>query len=210
MDTVRPPIPLRVDATGTRRRLQALVAIGYPQRTLHPRIGLSAPLMSQILHGHAETVTHRVHADTAVLFDQLWQHPVLGAEGRRSRTIAKANRWVSPLAWDDIDDPAEKPNVSGPRKRPKTDDDDVDDADGTEVQDEYVDEAAVIRAMQGHKVRLRPADRREAIRRLHARRWSDGRIAKTLHTTERTVLRNRKRLELEAHTLADMDLEDSA
>jgi hypothetical protein len=52
--------------------------------------------------------------------------------------------------------------------------------------------------MHGERVRLTPAERREAVTRLHRLRWSDGRIAEALHCADRTVLRIREELHLEA------------
>lgn len=75
------------------------------------------------------------------------------------------------------------------------------DALGTLVfTDPAIDEAAVVRAVDGDKsVTLTPKERREAIRRLHGRRLSDGQIAEVLGCSSKTVERARAALELAAN-----------
>lgn len=58
----------------------------------------------------------------------------------------------------------------------------------------YVDEVAVERAMLGHRVRLTARERREVVRALTARGASAREIAERLHTTSRTVQRQRSAL----------------
>lgn len=61
----------------------------------------------------------------------------------------------------------------------------------------FIDEVAVARRLQGdHTVRLRIADREEAVRRLHAQGLNDRPIAVQLGISDRTVLRIRHRLGL--------------
>lgn len=106
-----------VDATGTRRRIQALVTIGWSQSRIGQRIGMDPQNFNRTIR------SERVHADTArkvkALYEQLWNQPQTGTEQRsrisvaRSRNYAKAHGWLPPLAWDDetIDDPATQPSV---------------------------------------------------------------------------------------------------
>src|SRR5690606_41258136 len=76
-------------------------------------------------------------------------------------------RRPSDLHWDDIDhDPA-----------PAT----------VDLLEEFViDEAAVTLACSGEQVKLRPQERREGIRRLHAAKLTDGQIATRLHMAPRS------------------------
>jgi transcriptional regulator with XRE-family HTH domain/transposase-like protein len=106
-----------VNAAGTRRRIQALVAIGWSQSRIAEQLGMSRPNFSRALHGE------NVHAETArkvqALYDQLWNRPQTGNDHRtrisanRARNHARTNGWHPPLAWDDetIDDHAAQPNV---------------------------------------------------------------------------------------------------
>jgi DNA-binding CsgD family transcriptional regulator len=186
-----------IDATGTVRRLRALVAIGHSQTALATRLGVTPPTISVLIHPRHDRVSIQTYWSVAKLYSELWTQPVEGPEGERSRNKAKANNWVSPLAWDDIDDPKARPNIRGVAKER---------ADGKG----YIDEIAVHLAMRGDKVKLTHAERQEAIRRLHSRRWSDKRIGRALHLDERTVLRNRQDMKLEAFDFSEIRQVDSA
>lgn len=97
--------PTMVDATGTRRRLRALVALGWPSTYLKTRIGAA-----HIIFTDSAVVHPRTAARVRALYDELGG--TLGP-APRSRTYAAAKGWPPPLAWDDdtIDDPAATPYV---------------------------------------------------------------------------------------------------
>ncbi len=110
----------RVDGTGTRRRLQALVATGWSQTRLASRLGMTSGNLTPMLHdrrGGCVTVA-RARAVTD-LYDELWdQAPT--ADNRwfdagisHAKTAARRHGWVVPLAWDEdtIDDPEAVPNL---------------------------------------------------------------------------------------------------
>lgn len=107
----QPPADLRdVDATGTMRRLRALVAIGWPIEQLAPRLGIWPTALGNIARGElahvriatAETITHR--------YQQLIRQP---GPSNRARLLAAKKGWHGPLAWDGpaIDDPTAQPDV---------------------------------------------------------------------------------------------------
>ena len=112
-----------VDSTGTRRRLQALVASGWPLYVLAGRAGLSRENIWKRL-GVTPT---RVSTRDAVrrLYNELWDADPI-AHGIRPQSVTKARArglregWPPPLAWDDdtIDDPAARP--AGMRPAHKT------------------------------------------------------------------------------------------
>lgn len=187
------------DSTGTARRLQALVAIGYSQTALCQRLGLPSSNLALLIHGKRPNVWKKTHDRVDALFAQCWSQPILGESGDRARRLAAKHGWVVPLAWDDIDDPAEKPNIEGEKvvkvkgKKPV-----------------LIDDIAIELALRGEKVKLTPAEREIAVRRLHALRWSDGRIAAQLHCTDRTVIRIRVRLGLEAFDFSEIRQVESA
>lgn len=97
-----------VDATATRRRLQALMVIGHSSRTLAELLG----------HGDHSGVlditngTPKIRALTelkvAAIYDDLWDKP---GPAKRTAGIAKRKGWSPPLAWDDdtIGDPNSTP-----------------------------------------------------------------------------------------------------
>jgi transcriptional regulator with XRE-family HTH domain len=104
-----------VDSAGTRRRVQALVTIGWPQARIAAEAGMSPSNFGQTLQ------RERVYAGTARtvrrIYDRLWntlpdesdRHSRAGIA--RARNYAAERGWVPPLAWGDdaIDDPARKP-----------------------------------------------------------------------------------------------------
>lgn len=105
----------RVDATGTRRRLQALVAIGYSQSRLAQRLGLLPTNFPTLLA--RDGVTARTAREVVALYDELWNTPQYGTDHRsrisanRARRMAAKRGWPPPMAWDDdtIDAPDAEP-----------------------------------------------------------------------------------------------------
>ena len=105
---------LTVDATGTRRRIRALQALGWPLYVIDghiggtPRTGLAWNILtsSAVFRSTAEAV-ERCYASLSM------------TPGPSAQTRARALRkgWVPPLAWDDdvIDDPTARPYVA-PRR----------------------------------------------------------------------------------------------
>ena len=107
--TVKPPELHRglVDSTGTRRRLQALVAQGWTFTELAKRLGTGSP---QSLYQKAVGNMVQEHTRRAVdaLFRELWNvTPPDGATASRARTAARKHGWLTALAWDDIDNDPE-------------------------------------------------------------------------------------------------------
>lgn len=104
-----------VDGTGSRRRVQALMARGWSASKLAPIVGLSRFSLTQILDGHG--VKESTRSRIAEVYERLWDVlPPLATKpdrvaASRSRNHAAARGWVPPLGWDDesIDDPAAVP-----------------------------------------------------------------------------------------------------
>jgi len=157
--------PFLCDATGTRRRLQALVAIGWPTAALAARLGIPPTEVSRLCH-HAHRVYPHTAARVAQLYTQLSMHP---GPSRRARRRGEVASWAPPLAWDDntIDHPAATPaGQHCEHPRPRRHD---------------IDEAAVLRACDGHPPRpLTVAERAQAVRRLAAAGHLDADIAECL------------------------------
>lgn len=99
-----------IDATGTRRRLQALAVNGWPHRLLAAQLGADAKGTLTVQNGTTRTVRRATAHAVAALYDELWDQP---GPSRRSRTCALRNGWLPPLAWDDdtIDDPQATPDT---------------------------------------------------------------------------------------------------
>lgn len=87
-----------VDAVGTIRRLQALVAFGYPRAALAARLGITGSNAT----GLFKAETGRVLADTArrvaVLFDELQFTP---GPSSRARNEGRRKGWLLPFEWDE-------------------------------------------------------------------------------------------------------------
>jgi DNA-binding NarL/FixJ family response regulator len=109
-----PPADTRdVDATGTTRRVRALVAIGWPLAQLAPRFGLYTTALGRIANAQTDQV-RAVTADTiALAYRHLARTP---GPSIRARQHAAARGWYGPTAWDDrtIDDPEALPDADGP------------------------------------------------------------------------------------------------
>lgn len=112
------PFPAgRAAATGTRRRIQALSAIGWPLKELGPHLGVEPDYVRHILkHGsqvYATTAQAAVDAYNLLRGDKPAKHGVskigIGRALRRSKEL----RWAPPKYWDQhpgaIDDPHFEP-----------------------------------------------------------------------------------------------------
>ncbi|GCD38014.1 hypothetical protein OEIGOIKO_05824 [Streptomyces chrestomyceticus JCM 4735] len=107
-----------IGATGTARRLQALITAGWPQHHLAVRLGMSDANFAATLH--RERVVVRTVRAVRGLYDALWradprEHGVAVQRYSRARAQAAANGWAPVGAWDDdtIDDPAAFPDWTG-------------------------------------------------------------------------------------------------
>ena len=112
---IRAGLRHRLDPAGTRRRLQALSALGWDDATIGADMGITSHQVSAL-----RRTTATVRQDTAarvravydarsmVLPPDTWQ-------AARNRTVAARRGWAPPLAWDDglgphgIDNPAARP-----------------------------------------------------------------------------------------------------
>lgn len=101
--------PYLVDATGTRRRIQALVAIGWSMAAVDRKSGICDGTLGDIAAGRNLSITSHTRAAVASAYKQLVFRP--GPSGW-SRAFAAKRQWHGPLAWDDIDDPAAEPEAT--------------------------------------------------------------------------------------------------
>lgn len=107
-----------INATGTRRRLQALVASGWPQARLAARLNMAPGNFSSTMQ--RQQVMIRTARLAAVLYDELWredprQHGVDNQAYSRARNHAVVRGWAPVGAWDDdtIDEPTAIPDWTG-------------------------------------------------------------------------------------------------
>jgi hypothetical protein len=99
-------VTLTVPATGTVRRVRALMRLGWTAARIGEQTGQSGASVQRLSMACRPRVNlatqRRVRAAYGVLS---------GSHGPSARTAGRAERagWEPPLAWDAIDDPAEKP-----------------------------------------------------------------------------------------------------
>lgn len=103
----------QVDSTGSRRRLQALNAIGWSRPYIVTALGLGDPAMmplNKIYAGKTKVTASRARG-IAALYRSLEAQP---GPCERSRRHAARNGWLPPMVWDEstIDDPDAEPDLS--------------------------------------------------------------------------------------------------
>lgn len=170
-----------IPALGVRRRLQALMRIGWSLAAIGARLGMPRTNVSRLLR--QQSVTVRTHEQLAALYEQLWNvtPPANGPWDQRTITATRIRAekagWPPPLAWDDIDtDPEPQAGEDAP-----------------------VDEIAVELAVHGHRIELTRDERLLAVRQLHAAGHSDALIAHMLLVSDKTITRDREHLALPAN-----------
>jgi hypothetical protein len=103
---------------GTRRRVHALVAMGWPQQYLAEHLGMQPGNFGSMLN-RPNVLVRRALAVRA-MYDALWnvdpaEHGATPTGIARARRHAAANGWAPVGAWDDdtIDDPEAFPDWTG-------------------------------------------------------------------------------------------------
>ncbi|MBT2566622.1 hypothetical protein J7I84_08960 [Arthrobacter sp. ISL-85] len=93
---------------GGRRRIQALMAMGWRHQDLTPLLGINT---ANIVHQEGQWFTKQKHDAIKELYDRIWNQRGPASKISISR-IAKAG-YAPPLAWDDetIDDPNATPDL---------------------------------------------------------------------------------------------------
>ena len=103
----------RVDPTGARRRIQALMCLGWSQVQIATHAGTTQTVISA--HLYNRWITRNGHDRIATVYELLSARiPATDTTSQRmsvhrTRALARRNGWAPPLAWDDIDDPDEQP-----------------------------------------------------------------------------------------------------
>lgn len=100
----------RISTTGSIRRLQALVRIGYTQRDLAGEIGITENSLYTLMDGRQNGVT----AAVAEKIDEVFRRLQMTRGGSvRARVRAERRGWPPPFAWDldAIDDPDAEPDL---------------------------------------------------------------------------------------------------
>ena len=189
----------RIDATGTRRRLQALTALGWSAACLTLHTDRTVRTLRRLLS--ADEVTAETARCVAALYEQLrTARPPRRTGPERAaadRAVSRARTagWRPPFGWDDIDtdqDETHQAPTSGGATGIGTAGVDPNNFVRGDI---CLDEVAVERAMTGERLPLTKTERCEAVARLTHQGLSARRIAELLHTTSRTVTRLRGALQ---------------
>lgn len=106
-----------VNPAGTRRRLEALATLGYPNHVLAAASGLSPSTLKRCRYREQGHVSGKVANRVAALYDTFCMTPYRPETPRARRDAgmtarnARRHGFAPPLAWEDgtIDDPAAKP-----------------------------------------------------------------------------------------------------
>jgi hypothetical protein len=106
------------DAYRVRRRLQALVAIGWSQAKLADRLGMLGGNFGRVI-GRTDQVLASTARAAQELYEELWSSPPPETDHRSRQSASRARNqaaragWAPPLAWDDdtIDDPTAMPDL---------------------------------------------------------------------------------------------------
>jgi transcriptional regulator with XRE-family HTH domain len=102
----------RIDATGARRRIHALMCLGWTQVEQAERIGWTPKNYTRL---HHSTLVRAVTARAIrAMYDDLSMTVAPDSPGATyARGLAKRRGYAPPLAWDDdtIDDPNAKPDL---------------------------------------------------------------------------------------------------
>lgn len=114
-----------VPVLGTRRRLRALSRIGYPTREIARLLCWNTGTVSRIMSGRIQRVSRDTAAEVTALYDRLCM--TLGPN-QVTATRAATKGWPGPMAWDDPDNPRERPKDRSPHaariRRPGPENDD--------------------------------------------------------------------------------------
>lgn len=102
-----------IPAVGTTRRLQGLVALGWQQKELFERLGVTQQTLTSAVTGRSDRVRTVFAQNVDELYRELQLQPAPHSYGAtRARLRAARRGWVAPIAWDEnIDDPAATPDV---------------------------------------------------------------------------------------------------
>lgn len=170
----------KVPAYASQRRLRALAALGWRLEDIDAHM---EGQRAKAINGNT-WVYGKVHRRIAAVYEEL--SGSLGPSDR-TRRQALARGFAPPLAWDDIDDPGERPDVTAVDETPV----EWSPKFGPCSHVDGVDQVAVERALDGQAVNLSPLERHRVVVEGTDKGLSSAELAAILHTTSRTITRHR-------------------
>lgn len=179
-----------VDSTGTRRRLQSLVAFGYTRRYLAERIGMTPTSLSRLIN--SDLAVRAVNArQIEKLYTELEAIPGPSTQARKDGI---RNGWPVPALWDD--------DIDLPEAAP------VEDSSVEVTYCELYEEMRSLGYSPREVIRRYPVqyrDRAQVIALLTDEGMSAKSIADLLDLSERTVVRYRtsNKMPVQAYWIAE-------
>lgn len=102
-----------IDVTPSTRRVRALSHVGHSYATIAAAANTSTNRVASIANGAQPTIRRDLAERITGIYQRLaFNPPPASKYTNRTRNVARAKGWHGPLAWDDIDDPACKPERS--------------------------------------------------------------------------------------------------
>ena len=108
----KPQVGPHISVVGTRRRLQAMAALGYSLSDVEDATGVKAPVITKIRTGRNVLTAPETAEAIKEFYEIIEDTPAPGsAISRRSTVFAEKYNWAPPAAWKgrDIEDPAVGP-----------------------------------------------------------------------------------------------------
>ncbi len=172
--------PVLLDATGTRRRIRGMWALGHPTTTIIAMSGGQLDRHQVIRSCQQERITPGKRALIVEAYRHLIVRP---GSSERTRRRAQAAGYALPVQWGaDIDDPNAVPDPIEPEP-------DISEVDEIEPEPDIgeIDEVAIELALTGRPVALTDQELIAAVHIGVARQLSTQRLATLLHVDFRLV-----------------------
>lgn len=156
----KPPIPRRlIDATGARRRLQALMVLGHTLPDIAREVGVGVSSLQQTVDGRWTAIRFDTAAKIALVYRRMSLAPAPPSRfAEQARNQAMVRGWHGPMAWADIDNPACQPDPDEPTAPRHVHADDVAELAARGLSDEEigrrlgVSPRTVLRARMAHNI----------------------------------------------------------
>lgn len=108
----------QVPALGCMRRVQALHAIGYTRSQLADLLDLPKDFLEKLARGRKVRISRENAQKIVEGYRTLCVQPLHNTgNANRARTWAKKAGYYPPMAWDDIDDPQQRPSIYPKRRK---------------------------------------------------------------------------------------------
>lgn len=109
-----------IDATSSRRRLQALAVQGFPLSYISPEVDMGKAVLMSLRSGANRNTLVSCSVKIRLVHDELWDADplelgVLPRSSNTAKSCAARGGWFPTEAWADIDDPDCEPKLGVPK-----------------------------------------------------------------------------------------------